>query len=118
MSLFCAGWTFIWLLLLPFGVFPEASWSALLPVFMMSCMMLGLEDAANQLEDPFRFFAYEAMAATTAKDMPRTVDEVQACKRMIQAKVRPRLGQLASMDELPPFPKLPPRPQRGLAVDN
>jgi hypothetical protein len=35
MSLFCTGFTYIWLLLLPFGVFPEASWSALLPVFMM-----------------------------------------------------------------------------------
>ena len=48
MSLFCTGWTLIWLLLLPFGVFPEARWSALLPVFAMSVMMLGLEDAAIQ----------------------------------------------------------------------
>lgn len=55
------------------------------------------------------------MAATTAKDMPRTVDEVQACKRMIKAKYAPALGRLASMGELPPFPVLPPQPQRASA---
>lgn len=45
---------YIWLLVLPFGIFPEASWWALLPVSVMSAMMLGLEDLACQLEDPFR----------------------------------------------------------------
>ncbi len=57
-SLFSTGWTFIWLLLLPFGIFPEADLSALLPALVMSVMLLGLEDAAIQLEDPFRHFAY------------------------------------------------------------
>jgi hypothetical protein len=54
----------------------------------------------------------EAMAATTAKDMPRTVAEVQACKRMIQQKYAPP-GQAASMQDLPPWPELKPQPQRA-----
>lgn len=54
----------------------------------------------------------EAMVATTAKDMARTVAEVQACKRMIQHKyiVGP---EAASMEDLPPWPTLKPRPQRA-----
>jgi predicted membrane chloride channel (bestrophin family) len=49
---------FIWLLVLPFGIFPEASWWALLLVAVMALMMLGLEDAAVQLEDAFKSIAY------------------------------------------------------------
>jgi hypothetical protein len=52
------------------------------------------------------------MAATTAKDMPRTVAEVQACKHMIQQKYAPP-GQAASMQDLPPWPALKPQPQRA-----
>lgn len=74
MSLFCAGWTFIWLLLLPFGVIPDSAslrvlqgldksttgstWWAILPISVMTAMMLGLEDLATQLEDPFKFIPY------------------------------------------------------------
>lgn len=70
MSLFCAGWTFIWLLLLPFGVIPDstavllgttspsATWWSILPISVMTAMMLGLEDLATQLEDPFKFIPY------------------------------------------------------------
>jgi hypothetical protein len=72
MSLFCAGWTFIWLLLLPFGVIPDSvsllqgddkvhtgsTWWAILPISVMTAMMLGLEDLATQLEDPFKFIPY------------------------------------------------------------
>ena len=52
------------------------------------------------------------MAATTAKDMPRTVAEVQACKKMIQNKYNPMqaaaaAGQLA----IPIWPELKPRPR-------
>lgn len=49
---------YIWLLVLPFGIFPEASFWALLPVAVMTAMMLGLEDLACQLEDPFKFIPY------------------------------------------------------------
>lgn len=49
---------FIWLLVLPFGIFPEASWWAMVPVSVMALMMLGLEDATAQMEDPFKFIAY------------------------------------------------------------
>lgn len=58
MSLFCRGWTYIWLLVLPFGIFPEASWWSMLPVSVMTVMMLGIEDLASQLEDPFKFMPY------------------------------------------------------------
>jgi hypothetical protein len=65
MSLFCSGWTFIWLLLLPFGIVPDtaagaagATWWAMLPISVMTIMMLGLEDLACQLEDPFKFIPY------------------------------------------------------------
>jgi hypothetical protein len=58
MSLFCTGWTYIWLLVLPFGIFPEASWWSMLPVSVMTAMMLGMEDLASQLEDPFKFMPY------------------------------------------------------------
>ncbi len=59
-----------------------------------------------------RASAAEAMVATTAKDMPRTVAEVQACKKMIQHKYSPMqeaavTGQLA----LPAWPELKPRQQ-------
>jgi hypothetical protein len=43
---------------LPFGIFPEASWWALVPVSVMALMMLGLEDAAATMEDPFKFIPY------------------------------------------------------------
>jgi len=49
---------YIWLLVLPFGVFPEATWWGLVPVAVMATMMLGLEDLAVQMEDPFKYFAY------------------------------------------------------------
>ncbi len=55
MSLFCTGWTYIWLLILPFGLFPEAGWFELFPVAIMATMMLGLEDLTIQLEDPFKY---------------------------------------------------------------
>ena len=65
MSLFCSGWTFIWLLLLPFGIIPDyasaspgATWWSILPIAVMTAMMLGLEDLAAQLEDPFKFIPY------------------------------------------------------------
>jgi hypothetical protein len=52
------------------------------------------------------------MVATTAKDMPRTVAEVQACKKMIQHKYTPMqdaaaVGRLT----LPAWPELKPKPQ-------
>ena len=46
--------SYIWLLLLPFGFFPEASWWSLMPISVMAAMMLGLEDLAVQMEDPFK----------------------------------------------------------------
>src|SRR5690242_10955919 len=58
MSLFCTGWTYIWLLILPFGLFPEAGWFELFPVAIMATMMLGLEDLTIQLEDPFKYIPY------------------------------------------------------------
>lgn len=112
MSLFCSGYMFIWLLLLPFGIFPEGSWSALLPVFMMATMMLGLEDLANQMEDPFCFFPFEAMVATTAKDMPRTVRETQACKAMLAGKYAAQRAADPDAAAIPPWPELKLRPQR------
>lgn len=36
----------------------EASWWAMLPIGVMTGMMLGLEDLAVQLEDPFKFMPY------------------------------------------------------------
>ena len=73
MSLFCTGWTFIWLLLLPFGIIPdstpnssEATWWAMLPISVMTAMMLGLEDLATQLEDPFKFIPYGEVADCSA----------------------------------------------------
>lgn len=113
MTLFCTGWTYVWLLLLPFGVFPEASWSAMLPVFCMSTMMLGLEDLSNQIEDPFRFFAYEAMVSTSAKDMIRTIREIQDCKKFIDRSYSPPFAPDGSNAELgiPPWPTLKPLPQ-------
>jgi predicted membrane chloride channel (bestrophin family) len=78
MSLFCTGWTFIWLLLLPFGIIPdstpnssEATWWALLPISVMTAMMLGLEDLATQLEDPFKFIPYGEAADCLAGCAPR-----------------------------------------------
>jgi hypothetical protein len=75
MSLFCTGWTFIWLLLLPFGIMPrdedasalgsDPTWWAMLPISVMTAMMLGLEDLATQLEDPFKFIPYGEAAHTT-----------------------------------------------------
>ncbi|KAI8462924.1 MAG: Bestrophin, RFP-TM, chloride channel-domain-containing protein [Monoraphidium minutum] len=114
LTLFSTGWTLVWLLLLPLGVFPEASWSALLPVFTMATMMLGLEDLANQMEEPFQFFAYEAMVSTTAKDMPRTVNEVQACRALLEPGYRPPMAQdgSAAAAGVPPWPTLAPLPQR------
>jgi hypothetical protein len=101
------------LILLPFGVFPEASWSALLPVFAMATMMLGLEDVTNQMEDPYAFIPYEAMVATTAKDMPRTLREVRACKAAVDAKADALFGKGkdAAAAALPPWPVLLPRKQ-------
>lgn len=52
----------------------------------------------------------EAMAATTAKDMPRTVAEVQACKWMIQHKYAP-MQAAAAAGHIPSWPELKPRPQ-------
>jgi hypothetical protein len=52
------------------------------------------------------------MAATTAKDMPRTVAEVQACKKMIQHKYTPmQAAAAAGQLTLPMWPELKPRPQ-------
>ena len=54
----------------------------------------------------------EAMAATTAKDMPRTVAEVQACKKMIQHKYTPmQAAAAAGQLTLPMWPELKHRPQ-------
>jgi hypothetical protein len=54
---FCPS-SYIWLLLLPFGIFPEGSWWSFVPVSVMVMMMLGLEDLAVQLEDPFQSFPH------------------------------------------------------------
>lgn len=51
--------------------------------------------------------------ATTAKDMPRTVREVQDCKAMIAGKYQPAMGLSGPPEAagLPPFPVLKPLPQ-------
>jgi hypothetical protein len=52
------------------------------------------------------------MVATTAKDMPRTVAEVQACKKMIQHMYAPMQAAAAvGKLTLPVWPELKPRPQ-------
>lgn len=57
------------------------------------------------------------MVATTAKDMPRTVGEVRACKALVNAKYAPELGgRGGGWDDLPPFPVLKARPQRDQMV--
>lgn len=62
----------------------------------------------------FVWCAAEPMVATTAKDMPRTVAEVQACKTMIQQKYICALqGTAAWAQDTPPWPELKPRPQRA-----
>jgi hypothetical protein len=53
----------------------------------------------------------EAMVATTAKDMPRTLREVRDCRAMIAAKYAPVLGDAAAAAALSPWPALKPRPQ-------
>ena len=52
----------------------------------------------------------EAMINSTAKDMPRTVAEVQACKAMITQQYLPQAGA-PHTPELPAWPQLKPRPQ-------
>jgi hypothetical protein len=54
------------------------------------------------------------MAATTAKDMPRTVAEVQASKKMIKHKYIPMQADAAA-GQLPLsiWPELKPRPQQA-----
>jgi hypothetical protein len=51
------------------------------------------------------------MVATTAKDMPRTVREVRACKGMLADDYGPRFGKEGS--EMPPWPTLKARKQRA-----
>lgn len=52
------------------------------------------------------------MTATTAKDMSRTVTEVQSCKKMIQHKYIPmQAAAAAGQLTIPMWPELKPRPQ-------
>jgi hypothetical protein len=84
---------FIWLLVLPFGIFPEASWWALVPVSVMALMMLGLEDATAQMEDPFKFIPYggyqmRAICEVACKEIGKSCMSVavKACAKKKDAK--------------------------------
>jgi hypothetical protein len=75
----------------------------------------GIPNMLQQLFSNVYAMPAEPMVATTAKDMPRTVAEVQACKRMIQQKyIQQPAAQshVACVQDMPPWPDLTPRPQR------
>jgi hypothetical protein len=52
------------------------------------------------------------MVATAAKDMPRTVEEVHASKRMIQQQGK-HDAVAADAPYIKPWPVLPARPQKA-----
>ena len=63
LSLVTTGFVMLWLVLLPFGLTTSekdstatmivSTWIAGLALFILSAMLLAIDEAANQLEDPF-----------------------------------------------------------------
>lgn len=78
-----SGFLEIWLLLMPFGLFSDVQDPASNPqrhpvfellLYLLICiLMLGVDEVASQLEQPFPHMPLLDMAATTLRDIDRWV---------------------------------------------
>lgn len=76
LSLLSTGFVFTWLLFLPFGLWEATArtvmWLTVPAMALMAALLLGCDEAASQLEDPFNLLPLEDMARRSVGDMRRS----------------------------------------------
>ncbi|KAF8055483.1 hypothetical protein HT031_006742 [Scenedesmus sp. PABB004] len=91
LTLFCSGFLEVWLIFAAFAIIPDrstarpavgpAQQALMVPVFeillylLMTILMLGVDEIASQLEEPFPYMPLFDIAVTTWRDIERLVDE-------------------------------------------
>lgn len=63
-----SGLLFLWCLLLPLTTFPADDWTGIPGSIVISLLLLGIDEIANQLENPFPHLPLAAMVKFFAED--------------------------------------------------
>ena len=103
-----SGFLEIWLLIMPFALFPNNSArrdpivsqtlrqrNPLLEMvlyFLVCMLMLGIDEVCNQLEQPFPHMPLKSMVETTLRDINRTKEEAETMARLGARRLIPGGG--------------------------
>lgn len=80
--LFNSGMIWIWLLLAPFGLWKRSNWFALFPYFFLTVLVLGCDEMASQLEDPFSHIPCKDILDVGVRDIKKTLHDAAELKRL------------------------------------
>jgi predicted membrane chloride channel (bestrophin family) len=92
LSLICTGFLQVFLMFLPVAVITTSSNVPLsgdhpifaLVIYFFTCvLMLGVDEVANQLEQPFPHMPMTDIVDTTVRDIDRCVDMAATCSQVI-----------------------------------
>ncbi|KAG1666969.1 hypothetical protein FOA52_004252 [Chlamydomonas sp. UWO 241] len=78
-TLMCTGFVEIWCLLLPFGLIVDTGhldWVVLIAVAVASLLLLGCDEVANQMEQPFSLMPVDDIVSTYERDINRIQTEI------------------------------------------
>jgi len=82
-TLMCTGFVEIWCTLLPFGLIVDTGhndWITIIAVGAASLMLLGVDEVANQMEEPFNLMPVDDIINTYYRDINRIQEELSAIK--------------------------------------
>lgn len=92
-GLCCTGFLQIWLLFLPLGLWNDADWFGIIAVFWLALLLLGVDEVANQMEDPFGWLPLEAIVESTQRDAARALPEAKALRALVEQGVGGPVGR-------------------------
>ncbi|PSC67583.1 hypothetical protein C2E20_8740 [Micractinium conductrix] len=86
LNLLCTGFLLIWLLLLPLGLWDRASGYAVVAYAIMAILLLGCDEMATQLENPWHLLPLDEMIDSTVQDTQRAVEESGVHRELRRAR--------------------------------
>ncbi|KAL4425530.1 hypothetical protein ABPG75_009546 [Micractinium tetrahymenae] len=82
LTLLSTGFIQIWLLLAPFGLWNTNYWFGLFPYFFMAVLMLGCDEVASQLEDPFSLLPVDDILFVATRDVRKSMKDADSLLRL------------------------------------
>jgi len=85
----------IWLLTLPFVIVPSMSWCAVPTMFILTYLVLGIDEIGIQIEEPFATLPLTPLCATIERDVGIAIREIDAPISVASTEPRPLKPSLA-----------------------